>query len=339
MANITTIKTKSGKSRWVVDYYDINRNRRQKTFNDGRAAKEFKLSIEHKKSRIRAGLEEALQPNLRFDDMKDEYLVIIDGQKKPKTVQREETVFRTLRLFIPNEKIRNISASTIRQYVHYRIDECKVSPATVNAELRTLKSFFNILIAHDYVQVNPIMSVKLLPVENKEPQTFSDDEIEKILNQVDDPNYMDLVQMYLHTGARRAELLPANFTWENVDFEGRMIRLRGKFDKERPVPLDNKAFDILHKRKFQQKLEHPFNFDYDYMYKKIKKYITDAGIKNGTLHGFRRSFGSKLVQSGVDIYVVSKLLGHSSIKVTEQAYIHLLDSNLKDGVSLLDAIW
>ena len=209
----------------------------------------------------------------------------------------------------------------------------------MNAELRTLKSFFNILIAHDYVQVNPIMSVKLLPVENKEPQTFSDDEIKKILNQVDDPNYMDLVQMYLHTGARRAELLLPNFTWENVDFEGKMIRLRGKFDRERPVPLDKKAFDILHKRKFQQKLEHPFNFDYHYMYKKIKKYITDAGILDGTLHGLRRTFGSKLVQSGVDIYVVSKLLGHSSVKVTEQAYIHLLDSNLKDGVGVLDKMW
>ena len=75
------------------------------------------------------------------------------------------------------------------------------------------------------------------------------------------------------------------------------------------------------------------------MYKRIKKYMVDAKIPKGTLHGFRRSFGSKLVQSGVDIYVVSKLLGHSSIKVTERAYIHLLDSNLKDGVSLLDAIW
>jgi len=127
--------------------------------------------------------------------------------------------------------------------------------------------------------------------------------------------------------------------WENVNFVDKMIRLRGKFDKERLVPLDKKAFDILHKRKFIQHREHPFNFDYDYMYKKIKKYMTDAGIANGTVHGLRRTFGSKLVQSGVDIYIVSKLLGHSSIKVTEQAYIHLLDSNLKDSVSILDGVW
>ena len=338
MATITKIKTSSG-ARYQVDYYDINRKRCRKRFNNIKSAKEFKFSIEHKKSRIHAGLEASLEPNLKFDEMKDVYLVLIDGQKKPKTIQREETVFRTLRLFIPNEKIRNIPASTFKQYVHYRIEDCKVSPATVNAELRTLKSFFNILIAHNYVQVNPIMSVKLLSVEKKEPQTFSDDDIENILKQVDDPNYLDLIEMYLHTGARRAELLLPNFTWENVDFKGRMIRLRGKFDKERLVPLDRKAFDILHKRKFQQKLEYPFNFDYDYMYKKIKKYITDAGIPDGTLHGLRRTFGSKLVQSGVDIYVVSKLLGHSSVKVTEQAYIHLLDSNLKDGISVLDTVW
>ena len=338
MASINKIKTSSG-ARYQVDYYDINGRRCRKRFNDLKTAKEFKLSWEHKKSRVRAGLESSLEPNLRFDEMKEVYLVLIDGQKKQKTIQREETVFRTLRLFLPDEKIRNISASTIKQYVHYRIDECKVSPATVNTELRTLKSFFNILIAHNYVQVNPIMSVKLLPVEKKEPQTFSDDEIEKILKEVDDPNYLDLVEMYLHTGARRAELLPANFTWENVDLKGKMIRLRGKFDKERLVPLDKKAFDILHKRKLQQKLEYPFNYDYDYMYKKIKKYITDAGIPDGTLHGLRRTFGSKLVQSGVDIYIVSKLLGHSSVKVTEQAYIHLLDSNLKDSISMLDGVW
>ncbi|MBT3680500.1 MAG: tyrosine-type recombinase/integrase [Candidatus Marinimicrobia bacterium] len=338
MASINKVITGSG-ARWVVDYYDINHKRRQKTFRDRRTAKEFKLSIEHKKSRISAGLEDALQPNLRFDDMKDEYLSIIDGQKKAKTIEREKTVFRALRLFVPNEKIRNISASTIRQYVHYRVDDCKVSPSTVNTELRALKTFFNTLIAHNYVQVNPIMSVKMLPVEKTEPQTFTDDEIEKILKEVDDPNYLDLVEMYLHTGARRSELLLPNFTWDNVDFEARMIRLRGKFDKERFVPLDNKAFDILHKRRFQQVLEYPFNFDYDYMYKKIKKYITDADVPNGTLHGFRRSFASKLVQSGIDIYVVSKLLGHSSVKVTEQAYIHLLDSNLQDSVRILDEVW
>jgi len=338
MASINKVTTGSG-ARWIVDYYDINRKRKQRTFKDSRSAKEFKLSVEHKNSRIRAGLAEALQPNLRFDDMKDEYLSIVDGQKKAKTIEREETVFRALRLFIPNEKIRSISASTIRQYVHYRVDDCKVSPATVNTELRTLKSFFNILIAHDYVQVNPIMSVKFLPIEKKEPQTFSDDEIEKLLKEVADPNYLDLVEMYLHTGARRAELLLPNFTWENVNFKDKMIRIHGKFDKERLVPLDGKAFDILYKRKFNQHLEYPFNFDYDYMYKKIKKYMTDAGIANGTVHGLRRTFGSKLVQSGIDIYVVSKLLGHSSIKVTEQAYIHLLDSNLKDSVSILDGVW
>ena len=338
MATIRKINTQSG-SRYQVDFYDINQKRHKKNFKNKKDAQQFKLDIEHRKSRIRVGLEASLEPNLKFDDMKEVYLVLIDGQKKPKTIQREETVFRTLRLFISNEKIRNISTSTFKQYVRYRIDECKVSPATVNAELRTLKSFFNILIAHNYVQVNPIMSVKLLPIEKTEPQTYSDDEIENILKEVDDPNYMDLIEMYLHTGARRAELLLPNFTWKNVDFEGRMIRLRGKFDKERLVPLDKKAFDILHKRNFQQKLEYPFDFDYDYMYKKIKKYITDAGIPDGTLHGLRRTFGSKLVQSGVDIYVVSKLLGHSSVKVTEQAYIHLLDSNLKDGIAMLDSVW
>ena len=338
MASIRKRKIASG-IRWLVDYSDINQKRHVKTFLDLKVAKEFKHAIEYKNSRIRAGLESSLEPNLKFDEMKEVYLVLIDGQKKPKTIEREETVFRALRLFLPNEKIRNISASTIRQYVHYRIDECKVSPSTVNAELRALKTFFNTLIAHNYVQVNPIMSVKLLTVEKREPRSFSDKEVKNLLEKVNDENYLDLIEMYLHTGARRAELLPPALSWDSIDFANKKMTILGKFDKIRTIPLDNRAHSILHRRKFVEKRHLPFDFDYHYMYKKVKKYMTDAGIMDGTVHGLRRTFGSKLVQSGVDIYVVSKLLGHSSIKVTEQAYIHLLDSNLQDGVSALDTAW
>jgi len=96
-----------------------------------------------------------------------------------------------------------------------------------------------------------------------------------------------------------------------------------------------KAYDILYKRRFKGQHAVPFDFSYGYMYKHIKKYLNMANIPDGTVHALRRTFGSKLVQQGIDIYVVSKLLGHSLIKVTESHYIHLLDSNLKEGMEVL----
>jgi len=337
MASIKKITTNSG-PRWLVKYRDLNEIQKQKTFRDIRSAKEFKLAVEHKKSRIRAGMEEPLQMNLRFDEMVDAYLVLIDGQKKDKTVARERTVFKTLRTFIPNERIRNITPTMLRQYVQYRIDN-GIKPATVNSELRTLKAFFNILIAHEYVQVNPVLSVKMLTVELDEPRSLSDQEIKNLLETINDPNYKDLVLMYLHSGARRSELLAPNFSWDDVDLKQRQIIVHGKFDKDRVIPLDDQAYQILRRRRYIEKHAYPFSMDYHYMYKKIKKYFVDAKIPDGTVHALRRTFGSKLVQQGVDIYIVSKLLGHSSIKVTESHYIHILHSNLQNGIKALDHAW
>ena len=73
--------------------------------------------------------------------------------------------------------------------------------------------------------------------------------------------------------------------------------------------------------------------------KKDRDYYRTAKIKNATLHTLRKSFGSLLIQEGhADIYKVSKLLGHSSVKVTERHYIHLLDENYQTSINGLDNI-
>jgi len=74
------------------------------------------------------------------------------------------------------------------------------------------------------------------------------------------------------------------------------------------------------------------------MYKKIRKYFKVAGLKDVSIHTFRRTFGSILVQSGVDIFRVSKLCRHSSVLVTQKHYAELLDDNLSDSVKMLDKV-
>jgi integrase/recombinase XerD len=227
-----------------------------------------------------------------------------------------------------------------RQYCNYRIEESLIKPATVNTELRTLKSFFNTLARYEYVKENPIHGVKMLVIEKNEPRSLTDAELRRIFQAIGgDIDYTDLLQMYLHTGARRSELLPPKLSWEDIDFDAKTIRLIGKFDQVRHVPLDKLAFEIVSRRKNIEKRLKPFDFNYDYMYKKIKRFMNKANVLDGTVHALRRTFGSKLVQSGVDIYIVSKLLGHSSIRITENHYIHILNKNLQDGVAVLDRVW
>ena len=88
--------------------------------------------------------------------------------------------------------------------------------------------------------------------------------------------------------------------------------------------------DILERRRKNPGNAVPFNFTAHYISKAIKSYMEDANIEHGNVQILRRTFGSKLVQRGVSIYKVSKLLGHGSIKVTEQFYTSLLKENLID---------
>ena len=67
--------------------------------------------------------------------------------------------------------------------------------------------------------------------------------------------------------------------------------------------------------------------------------MVKAKIPNGTLHSLRRSYASKLIQEGTSIHYVSRLLGHSKIDVTDQAYIHVVTNDLRKEVAILDESW
>ena len=73
--------------------------------------------------------------------------------------------------------------------------------------------------------------------------------------------------------------------------------------------------------------------------KKIAKYYKSAKIKGANTHSLRKTFGSLLIQNNVaDIYTVSKLLGHASVKTTEKYYVDLVDENYKSALDGLDKI-
>ena len=144
----------------------------------------------------------------------------------------------------------------------------------------------------------------------------------------DNSDFKNLIICYLNTGARREELLPPLFTWESIDFENKEIRLKGKQDKTRSVPMNTSVEHILKKHKGMN-YEFPFSFKTDFVSHKLADYYKIAEIKDANVHVLRKTFGSLLIQKQLaDIYVVSKLLGHSSVKVTETHYVDLLKENI-----------
>ena len=83
-------------------------------------------------------------------------------------------------------------------------------------------------------------------------------------------------------------------------------------------------------------LNFPFDFKPDFITHKLAKYYKAAGILNANVHVLRKTFGSILIQKQLaDIYMVSKLLGHSSVKVTETHYIDLMKENVDKPIEKL----
>ena len=101
------------------------------------------------------------------------------------------------------------------------------------------------------------------------------------------------------------------------------ILVKGKTGR-RYVKLNNQSQSIL---KNQNKL---WSYSKDYVSKRFKKEVRRLEIKNARFHDLRRTFGLNLIKQGMSIYKVSKLLGHKSVRTTEQHYAPLLTVEIED---------
>jgi len=219
---------------------------------------------------------------------------------------------------------------------------------TINFEVATLKTIFNLAIKWGYLRENPSKSVKKLKVDDaKQVRFLSQDECKRLL----DACSADLYPIYftfLNTGMRKAEL--ENLVWDDIDFERRKIKIRRKDfwqpkTGEREIPMSEQVYQLL------QRLygETPKNRRDGFVFceengnqlktklrERLIRIAKQAGIEDLTkLHTLRHTFASHPVMKGVDLPTVQKLMGHSDIQTT-MIYAHLAPDHLADAVNKLD---
>jgi len=263
-----------------------------------------------------------------------------DG-KSPLTIRRSiNSTDAFMRLLGENKLVIEIEPHLLEEYKRIRLTEMTpkmklLTSGGLNTELRGIKAMFNWALKMRIISVSPFLGVSLVKTESKPVRFFSPHELKAIyaeINKVQDLDASDLLTFYLQTGARRTEILPPKFTWANTDLERKTIMLQGKKEKYHTLPLSPMLFNILKRRKSD---EYPFNFKPHQVDKIIRKYYRRAGINNASIHTLRKTCGSLLIQNGVDIYRVSKWLGHSSVAVTEKHYVDLLQSEYDDIAMLM----
>jgi integrase len=150
-------------------------------------------------------------------------------------------------------------------------------------------------------------------------RVFSRMELDLLFNQITDEDFNSFVRFAYYTGARSGEI--RSLSRENVLDESLVVN--GKTGR-RIVKLNSQAQKII------QHQDPLWSYSKDFVSHKFKQEVRKLGIKDARFHDLRRTFGLNLIKQGMSIYKVSKLLGHSSVRTTEQHYAPLLTVEIED---------
>ena len=150
-------------------------------------------------------------------------------------------------------------------------------------------------------------------------RTYTDDELKLMFNEITDGSFNAFVRFAYYTGARSGEI--RLLSRENVLYESLVVK--GKTGR-RIIKLNSQAQKII------QHQDPLWSYSKDYVSHRFKQEVRKLGIKDARFHDLRRTFGLNLIKQGMSIYKVSKLLGHSSVRTTEQHYAPLLTVEIED---------
>jgi integrase/recombinase XerD len=223
----------------------------------------------------------------------------------------------------------------------------QVSDATLNNYLRNIKVFFNWLEENHIIKQNTVSKCKFLKTERKGKDQLTDEEFNKLIKSMDITKFHEyrdyiICNLIMDTGMRLSETL--HLTLNDVDFTRRTILIPAEINKGRKdrVVFYSQTMSKLLQRwiRFKDTFQETdllfpthrtntilavSNFE-----RNFKIYLKRAKIsKILTPHGLRNNFARRFLLASNDIHTLSKILGHSSVTVTEKSYLDLMDEDFR----------
>ena len=234
---------------------------------------------------------------------------------------------------------------TLKDYLYNNLSNKKSRSQA--RSISALKSYFNYLIFEGHIQKSPISEIESPKLDKKLPEVLTETEITKLIESYDlNDNFgqrnRTIIEVLYGTGIRVSELI--NLKLSNIFFEENIMKITGKGNKERFVPLgnialneikqylkirnkniiDTKSSDIVFLNRYGRGLTRSMIF----------KIISDSYKKVGldkkiSPHTLRHSFATHLLKNGADLRTIQLILGHESITTTE-IYTHLDTYHLEE---------
>ncbi|MDD7885310.1 tyrosine-type recombinase/integrase [Flavivirga sp. 57AJ16] len=241
--------------------------------------------------------------------------------------------------------IKDVNYSQIRSWIVHMVEK-GLSNRSINRKVSALNTYYKFLLKTRDINHNPLSKHKALKTSKKVQVPFSESEITTVL---DDLNFDDdfesirnklIIEIFYSTGIRRIELVELSLA--SVDIDNKMLKVLGKRNKERVVPLLDSVVRTINKYLISRnKLEgitdvnslfltkKGFKIYETLVYRIINEYFSEASTKvKKSPHILRHSFATHLLNQGADLNAVKELLGHSSLAAT-QVYTHNSIAELK----------
>ncbi len=241
---------------------------------------------------------------------------------------------------------KNVTRSDVLEYLAHLFGQ-KLEGKSVARNLSSLKAFHNYLILKDITKDNPCEKIETPKFIKSIPSSLSEAQIEKLLDAPDENTFIGLrdktmIETLYSCGLRISELV--NLEIIHVNLRQGVIRVLGKGQKERLVPMGQKLISLLEiylDKLREKKMSDVSNYMFlsqrgkkitrQAFWHRIKFYASKIGLENNKVspHVLRHAFATHLLNNGADLRVVQLLLGHSDLNTT-QIYTEVAKQRLQN---------
>ena len=277
-----------------------------------------------------------------FKDMMDKFMV----EHAPKVSRNMQISYASslthLNPFFCESNLLSISPKMVSRYKVLRNSE-GAAPASINRELSMLSVAFNVAIKEwEWLKENPVSRVSNEKENNARDRWLTEEEEKCLLE--NSPGWLgEIIIFSLNTGLRLGELI--SLEWSRVDIDKKTIFIdKTKNGDRKTIPLNKNALKVINSLSKVRNIKN----DYVFLNRRsgkinpvslsvaFRRSLEKAKITNFRFHDLRHCFATRMAQKGIDLYMISKLLGHKNIKMT-QRYAHHCPESLRSGVDALDS--
>jgi len=229
-----------------------------------------------------------------------------------------------------SENVLKADKKVIRNFI-VELSENKISKRSINRKISSLRSFYLFLLKLGEIEISPLETITSLKFYAEKQIPMSQEEMELLQNNVMDKveNVLDrcIIEVLYQTGIRKAEL--CGLIFENVNLEVQQLKILGKGNKERYIPISEDLANLLKNylqiRKPKEEVKSYFfvnklgkKLTEKFVYVVVNKYLSLVTSKEKTSpHILRHSFATHVLDNGAEISKVKKILGHSSLASTQ----------------------